>query len=193
MKETKTKAASISRLALLAVGNKEAALLWMMVDRFMADDFIIGVAATADIAILDGDADGFAGALAGWQADRPGAPAVVLRSAPVEETTGVVNIAKPLAARELASVLNRLRAAAVVPAPQAPAASRQLVPPSLPAPLPRFVERTTVAETGMLSVDICMSLDNGEVLDSIGLATDASGSIRYPFSPAASPRPQLAV
>ena len=80
MNNTATPSAS-TRIALLAVGNKDASLLWNLVDRFLAKDFVIGVSANADIAILDSDAHGFRETLRDWQATRPGMPAIVVNGA----------------------------------------------------------------------------------------------------------------
>ena len=112
IKSEPLKISGITRIALLAVGNKEAALLWMMVDRFMAENFVIGVAASADMAILDGDAVDFPDAFASWSADHPNAPCVVLTDAPVQQSPDgrVFYVSKPIHAPDLVSKLNKVGA-----------------------------------------------------------------------------------
>jgi hypothetical protein len=183
-----TKSSTITRLALLAVSNKDAAPLSMMVDRHIAKDFVIGVPASAHIAILDADGDGFREALAQWQADHPGAPAVVLCSNLSEKSHGVVHVRKPLQLLELASVLGELRSGGHKQAPMSPPARVQPLPVraqaqarlAIPAPLPRFVDRKSELASDVLSVDICMSMDPVEVLDTLGFKTDISGNLRHP-------------
>jgi hypothetical protein len=165
----KLKSSAITRLALLAVGNKEAALLCMMVDRHIGEDFVIGLPASADIAILDGDAEGYRDALDTWRADRPGAPAVVLSAGSFSPSPGVVHIRKPLQASELAAVLNECRSGGR----PAEVASLVLHPQALADTAPD-------SSTALLSVAICMSMDPFEVFDTIGIRTDFTGGIRYP-------------
>jgi hypothetical protein len=144
MEETTTPPA-VTRVALIAIGNKDAAQLWMMIDRFMAEEFAIGVSANADIAVLDADAHGFQEAFRDWRTGHPGAPAIVFTSNPAPQIHDVAYVRKPLNVSEMITVLGRV-------------GSR--------------VRNDRNLSNGIVSVEVCMDTDPGQVLDSIGITTD---------------------
>jgi hypothetical protein len=145
--------ATITRIALLAIDSKDASQLWNIVDRFLAKDFVIGVSTNADVAIMDSDAHGFAETLRDWQATHAGAPAVAFSVDTKPDRPDLVHVRKPLHVPELIAVLGKLG---------------------------HRVREQRAASTGVVTVDICMSTDPMQVLDTIGIATDISGSFRYP-------------
>jgi hypothetical protein len=178
-----------TRITLLAVGSRDAALLELMLQRFLRNEFVIVPAATAEMAIVDGDSSGGPQALAEWQARCPAAPTVVLSLQAQENSENVIYIRKPINIHTLIDMLSELRPYARnrVPAVDAERSCAMSAAPAdaKPRNLPHAATEgpIVVGDEGsndVVSVEICMSND----LDEIFSASDVRGP---GFSPASLP------
>jgi hypothetical protein len=183
-------------VALLAVGNRDSALLELMLQRFLRDEFVIVPAARAAMVIIDGDSAGGAEALAHWLARCRSAPTIVLTLQPQVNTANVIYIRKPINIHTLIDMLSELRPFARRPAiavemaqPRAEAAASFSSEPEVLAHAAASPGPIVVGDEDsnrVVSVEICMSND----LDEIFSASDVQGPGFAPASPqAADPQP----
>jgi len=127
--------APVRRVALLATGERDAALLTMMVERMLVGKFRIGEAGSADVAIIDADAANGREALAKWRAMHPSAPCVLLGLKPptdLARESGVAYVRKPISIPDLIHAL--LDLAGRIEANRPPRLDVAALRPSAPVP-----------------------------------------------------------
>jgi hypothetical protein len=178
-----------TRITLLAVGSRDAALLELMLQRFLRNEFVIVPEATAEMAIVDGDSGLGPQALEEWQIRCPRAPTIVLSLQPKENSETVIYIRKPINIHTLIDMLSELRpftryqarAVDTRGAPDALTATDNVKPRSIPqAATEGPIVVGDEGSNSVVSVEICMSND----LDEIFSASDIHGP---GFAPAPMP------
>jgi hypothetical protein len=164
-----------TRIALLAVSQRDRAILELMIERFLAREFVISPRDQADMALIDGDAESGRNAVSDWQHLRPAAALVILTLRPQPNGNGLAYVAKPIDVATLIEAMRGLRtwsggsttlARPARSAPQ-PKESPALAPLQFPRPIlipsrQAFVPFRSSAGEGfgnMVSVEICMSSD----------------------------------
>ena len=96
-------------IALLAVGRRDRALLEMMLQRFLRNEFIVVDAKDALMAIVDCDSSEGMDALREWQTMKPDAPTLMLALRPLHTDARTVTVLKPINIHTLIDMLSELR------------------------------------------------------------------------------------
>ncbi len=155
--------------AILAAGGRDAALLGMVFQRFLAESFTPASASGAAIAIIDRDAAEGASALADWQARHPRSPALLLTLAPGEASPFVAYVRKPINVESLVRTLKQLRRDLLAPPPRSAAAPAQ---PATAAgremPAPRRAASPPAKPVGMQRPASRPSADHGGTVSLVG-------------------------
>ena len=169
-----------TRVCLLAVGSRDAALLDLMLQRFLRVEFAVAPRALAEMAIVDCDASDGKEALRQWQLQRPHSPALVLSLQEIESAPLVYPIRKPINIHTLVDTLSEIRplarrgdaASRLAPIQSATPAEPSSAKCSSQGPdsAPGTVEEAVT--TDVVRVEICMS----ENLDEIFAASNISGT-----------------
>jgi hypothetical protein len=171
---------SPTRVALLAVGPRDAALLELMLQRFLGEDFVLVAQDQAEMAIVDGDAANGVSTLARWQERKQLAPIIVLSLQARTNSANVTYIRKPINIHNLIDTLSELRpyarrASSVALASIEMSSAAKQVPSATTAPDPVSKDGPVVVgddeSNKVVSVEICMSSD----LDEIFSASDVHG------------------
>ena len=126
---TPTDSGKPTPIALLACGSRDTTVLEMILQRFLAGEFVVVPASRASMAIIDGDSAGAQKSMTTWRQHQPQAVTVVLTLQPGKDEGGLVHFLKPIDVDGLVAVLKKAKKAlADRPAPAVPAPATAAAP-----------------------------------------------------------------